>query len=190
MKNVIGDKLCIPLRKGDVVLERWNTKAKEKEGGIRSILIREALIYYSKTGKFMDIGHVYVMDSSVVQGKVLINTWIEGSEELKIWLQSLNKGRELTKLVREILRNCITVVSTLEEEWIPGYLDIDRYKRTLGNVSIILELPKVEVKTEVKPVIVEESKKVQEEKTEMVDVKQEKRAIRAMSFGSKRTKIN
>ena len=111
--------------KRDELIAHWCLLVKDKWNGGISYLVKYAIREYIKTNTFPCIGKVHLVDDpSMFEKQPTISLWLGDSPDLLAWADSFaGSGIAPATMMREIIRQSITVVSPSEEEWIPSCLD-------------------------------------------------------------------
>ncbi|XBX10689.1 hypothetical protein QMP26_41045 (plasmid) [Enterocloster clostridioformis] len=106
--------------KQDDLIINWLRAMHESRPRFASVYAREALHYYIRTGKYLNLGSVAVQDNSSYK-KVLS---IAKDEILNEWLEELAKSKlSAAPFARSILNKCIQV-SDDDKNHLPDFIDI------------------------------------------------------------------
>ncbi len=105
--------------KADTKLNAWLSSPLNT---CKSHLIREAVEYFARTGKYYLIGKVHEPEKGQIRNGKVCNISIPQNSDFEKWYNTeLEKGRSIAPVVKKILYN--SIVYTEGEEFIPSRYD-------------------------------------------------------------------
>jgi len=132
----MAETKCIRLGKKDAILAKWRKLVLKKGDRLQSLIIKKAILYYLKTGRYLEIGKIYFDPQNIEPVGATINVWLDDEPELLEWVKKMETQKvKITKVFKEILHNCITIVPDEKEEFIHGYYDILLELNNVANVA-------------------------------------------------------